>query len=221
MLVPIIYVQTLFKIPHLLYWAASAACNKFWQILFHFFFILLMMFNEMDSLSNAMHRPLLDPAASCSPGKMAGKCHLRLELTPCPGMRRLLGPKLRRVQLTRSSLIELAGPFQRLRPIRMSPWTWSRKSQHRPEDEACCLHYSWPGEESDTKEGAPHRGPVSPGLSIWVPQSHHFLKAVRSRHNTAYKKCTICKCGAQPKPLLLNLVSTFAHLHKPDKLIAK
>ena len=129
------------------------------------FFFLSCWWCLMKWISPSTAHHFLGSCSLLPPGKTAGKCHLRLNPKPCPGMRRLLGHKLRRVQLNRKLfLIELAGPFQRLKsPIRMSPWRGPGRSSIDQEDEAHCLHYSWPGEGSGyIKEGAPHRGPCYP-----------------------------------------------------------
>ena len=129
------------------------------------FFFLSCWWCLMKWISPSTAHHFLGSCSLLPPGKTAGKCHLRLNPKPCPGMRRLLGHKLRRVQLNRKLfLIELAGPFQRLKsPIRMSPWRGPGRSSIDQEDEARCLHYSWPGEGSGyIKEGAPHRGPCYP-----------------------------------------------------------
>ena len=88
------------------------------------FFFLSCWWCLMKWISPSTAHHFLGSCSLLPPGKTAGKCHLRLNPKPCPGMRRLLGHKLRRVQLNRKLfLIELAGPFQRLKsPIRMSPW---------------------------------------------------------------------------------------------------
>ena len=119
------------------------------------FFFLSCWWCLMKWISPSTAHHFLGSCSLLPPGKTAGKCHLRLNPKPCPGMRRLLGHKLRRVQLNRKLfLIELAGPFQRLKSL--SGWVPDVVQER-------CLHYSWPGEGSGyIKEGGPHRGPCYP-----------------------------------------------------------
>ena len=137
---------------------------------FHFFLTCWWYLMKWMSPSTAHH--FLGSCSLFPPGKRAGKCHLRLNPTPYSGMRRLLGPKLRWVQLNRELfLIVLAGHFQRLKfHIRMSPWRGSGRASIDQEDEARCLHYSWPGEGSGyIKEGVPHTAPCYPWTQYLGP----------------------------------------------------
>lgn len=127
-----------------------------------------MMFNEMDVPKYCTPLPwILQPLAPRENGRKVPS-----QIEPCSGMRRLLGPKLRWVQLNRELfLIVLAGPFQRLKsPIRMSPRHGSGRASIDQKDEARCLHYSWPGEGSGyIKEGEPHTGPCYPWTQYLGP----------------------------------------------------